>query len=143
MTTKAEWLREFADAMEADPEWWWKQYEYIGFGEQEMQQAHSERELLNAISEDRIIRRTPLTVTREQAAEIERLQLDGIHTCHANCPRTACVLRRRVVELQERLEARIAELEKEAATARAETWALRRYVDRLLGHTNQGETDGT
>lgn len=25
--SKADWLRKFADAMEADPEGWWKQYE--------------------------------------------------------------------------------------------------------------------
>lgn len=43
----------------------------------------------------------------------------------------------------ERLERENATLRAELATARAETWALRRWVDRLLGQDKQGEPNGT
>jgi len=33
-------------------------------------------------------------------AEIERLTYDGIHTCHADCPRLPCVQRREIEGLQ-------------------------------------------
>ena len=32
-------------------------------------------------------------------AEVERLQADGIHSCHAECPRLACVQRREIERL--------------------------------------------
>lgn len=34
------------------------------------------------------------------AAEVERLRLDGIHTCHDECPRIACVQRREIERLR-------------------------------------------
>jgi hypothetical protein len=41
-------------------------------------------------------------------AELEdengRLQGDGMHTCHDNCPRLACVQRRRIAELEGKIE---------------------------------------
>jgi len=33
-------------------------------------------------------------------AEIERLTFDGIHTCHADCPRLPCVQRREIEGLR-------------------------------------------
>jgi HAMP domain-containing protein len=33
-------------------------------------------------------------------AEIERLTYDGIHTCHADCPRLPCVQRREIEGLR-------------------------------------------
>lgn len=41
-------------------------------------------------------------------AEVERLTLDGIHTCHDQCRRIACVQRREIA----RLHGRIADIEK-------------------------------
>lgn len=38
-------------------------------------------------------------------ADVERLTLDGIHTCHDQCQRPACVLRRENAALQARVEA--------------------------------------
>ena len=38
-------------------------------------------------------------------AEVERLTLDGIHTCHDQCQRPVCVLRREKEALQARVEA--------------------------------------
>lgn len=38
-----------------------------------------------------------------QAVEIERLTVDGIHTCHDQCARPACVLRRENTRLREAL----------------------------------------
>lgn len=37
-------------------------------------------------------------------AEVERLTLDGIHTCHHECPRIACVQRREIARLREDAE---------------------------------------
>jgi hypothetical protein len=37
-------------------------------------------------------------------AEVERLTVDGIHTCHDHCQRPMCVLRRENEELRKRLE---------------------------------------
>lgn len=48
-------------------------------------------------------------------AEIERLQMDGIHICSSQCRRTACVLRREIDALKARAEAaerRAGELER-------------------------------
>ena len=33
-------------------------------------------------------------------AQVERLTYDGIHTCHADCPRLPCVQRREIDGLQ-------------------------------------------
>ena len=38
-------------------------------------------------------------------AEIERLTLDGVHTCHERCQRIACVQRREIERLRTRLSA--------------------------------------
>jgi hypothetical protein len=44
-------------------------------------------------------------------AEVERLTFDGIHTCHADCPRLPCVQRREIDALQAALAARDGEIE--------------------------------
>lgn len=36
----------------------------------------------------------------ELEREVERRTYDGIHTCHDQCQRVACVLRRRIAELE-------------------------------------------
>jgi hypothetical protein len=41
---------------------------------------------------------------RHAKAEIERLTLNGIHTCHDQCPRLACVQGREIRRLREALE---------------------------------------
>jgi len=47
----------------------------------------------------------PLTAEiADLRAENERLQLDGIHTCHDECQRPTCVLRRQLDEAMEALE---------------------------------------
>lgn len=39
-----------------------------------------------------------------QAAEIERLTTEGVHTCHDQCQRLACVQGREIAELKQQLE---------------------------------------
>jgi hypothetical protein len=41
-------------------------------------------------------------------AEVERRKYDGIHTCHAECQREACVLRREVDALRAERDAMLA-----------------------------------
>ncbi len=37
-------------------------------------------------------------------AEVRRLETNSVHTCHDECPRLACVQRRRIEELEAELE---------------------------------------
>ncbi len=43
------------------------------------------------------------TAIQTLRAEVERTKYDGIHTCHDQCQRTACVLRRELADRDARL----------------------------------------
>lgn len=60
--TKADWIREFADAMEADPDGWWRGYEWRD-GMEWLIPADPTR-LPYAVLRGHFIRRRPRTVTR-------------------------------------------------------------------------------
>lgn len=70
-------------------------------------------------------------------AENERLQADGIHTCHDHCQRTACVLRRRVAEVEAENDRLRADLQ--GAEQRA-MMRLARYCDLQAMLCKYGQT---
>lgn len=62
--TKADWLREFADAMEKDPDGWFMAFEYREGDPSLIARPESGNQLLYALSAGCPIRRRPRTVTR-------------------------------------------------------------------------------
>lgn len=66
-----------------------------------------------------------------QAAEIERLTINGIHTCHDECQRVPCMQRREIKHLKDILEIWITNyqrsngLKHDDALAYAKAWMFR------------------
>ena len=62
-------------------------------GEGERQHEREARVVLGGLLDEAADRIEALT------AEVQRLTYDGIHTCHAECPRLPCTLRREIEAL--------------------------------------------
>lgn len=71
-------------------------------------------------------------------AEVNRLSLDSIHTCHDQCQRTACVLRRE----RDALEAEVARLREQNAAAGRNVYLLQRGGERLCEALRRIQDEG-